>query len=241
MRVLIADDEPLARSRIRHLLAPHDDVTIAGECGSISDLHALVAHERPDVALLDIEMSGENALRALDDVPLELRPAVIFTTAHGEFAVDAFNLEAVDYLVKPFDQERFDRALERVRRQLGRPPAPRVTNAKRRERFAVKRRGEIIFLRTDEIDWIQAEANYSRVHTGELSYLLRESMQSLDETLDADTFIRVHRSAIINIDRVQKVVTSADGAFSIVLKTGALVPLGPSYRPRLEELIGRKL
>ena len=104
----------------------------------------------------------------------------------------------------------------------------------------MKRRGEIIFLRTDEIDWIQAEANYSRVHTGELSYLLRESMQSLDETLDGDRFIRVHRSAIINIDRVQKVVTSQDGAFSIVLKTGALVPLGPSYRPRLEELIGRK-
>jgi two-component system LytT family response regulator len=241
LRILIADDEPLARSRIRHLLAAHVDARVVGECVSAPEMTTIVQHEKPDLVMLDIEMAGTNGLRAFADIPADQRPAVIFTTAHDEFAVRAFDLDAIDYLIKPFDQDRFDRALERARRVIGSAPAEPVVPGRRRDRFAVKRRGEIIFLKTEQIDWIQAEANYSRIHTGDVSYLLRESMQSLDDTLDPEMFVRVHRSAIINIDRVQKVIASSDGAYSIVLTTGAAVPLGPSYRTRLEQLIGQKL
>jgi two-component system LytT family response regulator len=214
---------------------------VIGEAENVRAAAELVDQLRPDLVFLDIHMPEDDGLDLLRNLAPSERPVVIFTTAHPEHALDAFDFSAADYLVKPLDQERVARAIERARRFIagGRAAQPRTIT--RRERFAVRTRGEIVFIKSAQIDWISAEGNYVRLHSGELSYLLRESMQSIEDSLDATTFIRVHRSAIVNLDRVRKLVTSADGTPSIVLSTGDSIPLGPSYRGRLEEVLGQKL
>ena len=247
IRALIVEDEPLARTRLRRLLESHPDVEIVAECSGVREALDVIGEVRPDLLFVDVQMpqeSGFDLLHALGD---DRQPVIIVTTAHSEYALEAFEADVADYLVKPFGNDRLTRALERARRLLagGRGPAattaPRRAAEQRRERFAVRARGEIIFVKASQIDWISSEGNYSRLHCGEASYLLRESMQSLDESLDPATFVRVHRSAIVNIDRVKKLVAGGDSAFSITLATGATVPLGPSYRGRLEQLVGQKL
>lgn len=242
IKAIIVEDEPLARTRLRHLLDKHPDVKVVAESGTAREAATLLRRE-PDLVFLDVQLSEGNGLDLLRGVDGDKQPVVIFTTAHSEYALDAFDLDVADYLVKPFDAERLSRALDRARRVLnGGTSAPKKpSRGERRERFAVRARGEIVFVKTNEVDWISAEGNYARLHTGTHSYLLRESMQSLDDTLDGDTFIRVHRSAIVNLERVQKLVAGSEGTFSIVLDTGAVVPLGPSYRGRLELVLGHKL
>ncbi|MDQ3282107.1 MAG: LytTR family DNA-binding domain-containing protein [Acidobacteriota bacterium] len=241
LRALIVEDEPLARARLRTLLASERDLAVVGEAENARAAAELVGVLRPDVVFLDIHMPQENGLELLRTLDPAQRPVVIFTTAHPEYALDAFEVSAADYLVKPLDGERVSRAVERARRFIagGRATVKRATN--RRERFAVRTRGEIVFVKASQIDWISAEGNYARLHSGEGSYLMRESMQSIEESLDPSMFIRVHRSAIVNLERVRKLITSADGTPSIVLSTGESVPLGPSYRGRLEEVLGQKL
>lgn len=241
LRALIVEDEPLARARLRTLIGVDHGVAVVGEAENARAAAELVDQLRPDLLFLDIHMPEDDGLDLLRNLDPLSRPVVIFTTAHPEHALDAFELSAADYLVKPLDRERVAQAIERARRFIagGRAAAQRTTP--RRERFAVRTRGEIVFVKASQIDWVSAEGNYARLHSGELSYLLRESMQSIEDSLDASTFIRVHRSAIVNLDRVRKLVTTADGTPSIVLATGASVPLGPSYRGRLEEVMGQKL
>ncbi|HEX6085818.1 MAG TPA: LytTR family DNA-binding domain-containing protein [Thermoanaerobaculia bacterium] len=243
MRALIVDDEPLARTRLRTLLAANrNDVAVIGEAENARAAAELIEHLRPDLLFLDIQMPEENGLELLREMEPARRPAIIFTTAHPEYALDAFELSAADYVVKPFDQERVARATERARRFIaGGRAAGRPRGTLRRERFAVRVRDEIVFVKASDIDWINAEGNYVRLHCGSRSYLLRESMQSVGEALEAASFIRVHRSAIVNLDRVRKLVTTADNTPAIVLSTGVSIPLGPSYRSRLEEVLGQKL
>jgi two-component system LytT family response regulator len=242
LRALIIEDEPLARTRLRSLLASDENAVVIGEADNARDAAELVQHLRPDLVFLDIEMPEENGLELLRSLEPADRPAVIFTTAHPQYALEAFDLSAADYLVKPLDAERVSRAVERAMRFIaGGRTAARPRTAPPRERFAVRTRGEIIFVKASAIDWISAEGNYVRLHANELSYLLRESMQSVEESMDTSTFIRVHRSAIVNLDRVRKLVTSADGTPMIVLSTSDTIPLGPSYRGRLEEALGQKL
>lgn len=236
---VIAEDEPLARERVRQMLAAHSDVQVVGECATAAELLVLVRAATPALLLLDISLIGGSGLTALAELPAASRPAVIFLTAHPEFAMDAFDLAAVDYLLKPFDQKRFDRALDRARRLFSVQPARDVRRTERhRERFAVKKRGEIVFVKAADIDWVRAEGNYSRLCTGQGTHLIRESLQSVAEALDPLVFVRVHRSVVVNIDRVAKLVTGDDGGMLIVLSSGDRVPLGPSYRSRLEELFG---
>lgn len=242
LRALIVEDEPLARARLRSLLALDSGVAVVAEADNARAGAELIEQLRPDLLFLDIhmpEVSGLELVRTLDPA---LRPVVVFITAHPEYALDAFEMNAADYLIKPLDGERVARSLERARRFIaGGRAAARARPAVRRERFAVRTRGEIVFVKASQIDWISAEGNYARLHSAESSYLLRESMQSIEESLDPSTFIRVHRSAIVNLDRVRKLITSADGTPSIVLSTGDSIPLGPSYRGRLEEVLGQKL
>jgi two-component system, LytTR family, response regulator len=243
LRVLIVEDEPLARSRLLHLLAPYEDVQVIGECDNVPDAAQLIESEHPDVLFLDVQMPQASGFDLLHAIPLEQRPVVIFTTAHPDFALKAFDLSAADYLVKPFDQERIGRALDRARRLIGsaiglETPKPAT---QRRDRFAVRAKGEIIFVKTVNIDWIAAEGNYVRLHLGQVSYLVRQSMQHIEEMLDPALFARVHRSAIVNIDRVRKLVPDVDGSATVVLATGAAIPLGASYRSRLEDVLGEKL
>jgi two-component system LytT family response regulator len=244
IRTLIVDDEPLARSRVRAMLTPHRDIDVVAECSSASEAGALLSSEAAALLLLDIEMPGASGFEILQTTPLENRPAIVFVTAHEEFALDAFEANAVDYLVKPFSQERLDRALWRVRRFIeGKSPArPMGIAAVRRwrERFAVRVRGEVVFIKVSSIDWVSAAGNYVRLNDGTQSHLLRESLQNIALELDPAVFLRVHRSAIVNIERVKKLVPAADGSLSIILHNGTAIPLGPTYRTGLEEALGEK-
>jgi two-component system LytT family response regulator len=241
---VIADDEPLARERVRQMLETHQDIALAGECATAAELLVLVRETAPALLLLDIRLAGGSGMTSLAEMPASSRPTVIFLTAYPEFALQAFDLAAADYLVKPFDQKRFDRALERARRLISvqssdaQPSQDLHRGTRHRERFAVKRRGEIIFVKATDIDWIRAEGNYSRLHTSGGAHLVRESLQSVADSLDPWTFIRVHRSAVVNVDRVVKLIANDDRGTFIVLSTGEKVPLGPTYRSRLEELFG---
>jgi len=243
IRTLIVDDEPLARSRVRAMLVPHQDIDVVAECSSAVEAGPLLRSESAALVLLDIEMPAASGFDLLQTISVESRPAVVFVTAHEEFALDAFEANAVDYLVKPFSQERLDRALWRVRRFVeGRAAARPLHGVGRRwrERFAVRIRGEVVFIKVSAIDWIAAAGNYVRLHAGNESYLLRESLQNVAAELDPAVFLRVHRSAIVNIERVRKLVPAADGSLSIVLHNAIAIPLGPTYRAALEEALGEK-
>ncbi|HYR28067.1 MAG TPA: LytTR family DNA-binding domain-containing protein [Thermoanaerobaculia bacterium] len=241
LKAMIVEDEPLARERLHALLA-ESDVTVVGEAENAFAAALQIGRVQPDLLFVDIEIPGESGIEFVRGLGPERRPVVIFTTAHPEYALEAFDVSAADYLVKPFDRERVVRALDRARRLIagGRVPHQHRT-ARIRERFAVRTRGEVVVIKTVNIDWIAAEGNYSRIHAGQSAYLVRETLQSVESSLDPAAFIRVHRSAIVNLDRVHKLSTTPDGTLSIVLSTGAAVPLGRSYRPRLEEIFGEKL
>lgn len=241
IRTLIVDDEPLARSRVRAMLATHNDIDVVAECSSAGEVATLLRSEPASLLLMDIEMPGANAFDVLRSMSLDQRPAIVFVTAHEEFALDAFDANAVDYLVKPFSQERLDRALWRVRRFVeGRDVRPMNGTRRWRERIGVRARGEVVFLRVASIDWIAAAGNYVRLHSGTTSHLHRQSLQNIACELDPATFLRVHRSAIVNIERVRKLVPAADGTMSIVLQDSTTVPVGPSYREALEEVLGER-
>lgn len=240
IRTLIIDDEPLARSRVRAMLDVHTDIEVVAECGSAAETSALLREQPAALLMLDIEMPGATGFDFLRTMPIEQRPAVVFVTAHEQFALAAFEANAVDYLVKPFSQERLDRALWRVRRFIEGKGAARPLTVRRRERFAVRVRNEVVFVKVSSIDWIAAQGNYVRLHAGAESHLLRESLQNIVTELDPAVFLRVHRSAIVNIERVRKLVPAADGSLSIVLQNATAVPLGPSYRAAVEEALGEK-
>jgi len=239
IRTLIVDDEPLARSRIRAMLATHHDIEVVAECGSATEAAALLESEPAALLLLDVEMPGTSGFDFLRSMDADSPPAIVFVTAHEEFALDAFEANAVDYLVKPFSPERLDRALWRVRRFVEGRGAARPPR-RSRERFAVRIRNEVVFVKVSSIDWIAAAGNYVRLYYDSESHLLRESMQNIAAELDPSMFLRVHRSAIVNIERVRKLVPAADGSLTIVLQNATAIPLGPTYRAALEEALGEK-
>lgn len=243
LRALIVEDEPLARSRLSRLLEAYRDVELIGECDNVPDAAEAVEREHPDVLFLDIQMPQATGFELLQAIRAGTRPVVIFTTAHPEFAVDAFELDAADYLVKPFDAARLGRALDRARRVGGggKTDLPKTSRAQPRERFAVRAKGEIVFVKTANIVWIEAEGNYVRLHVGQTSHLVRLSMHRIEELLDPRLFARVHRSAIVNLDAVRKLVANVDGSYSVILVSGASIPVGASYRARVEDILGLNL
>ena len=239
IRTLIIDDEPLARSRIRAMLATHPDIDVVAECSNAGEAAALLRDEPAALLLLDIEMPGGSGFEIVRSTSAGSGPAIVFVTAHEEFALEAFEANAVDYLVKPFSQERLDRALWRVRRFVEGKGMARPSR-RWRERFGVRMRGEVVFVRVSSIDWIAGAGNYVRLYTGSESHLLRESLQNLAAELDPAVFLRVHRSAIVNIERVKKLAPGPDGSLSIILQNATAVPLGPTYRAALEEALEEK-
>ncbi|HET8772281.1 MAG TPA: LytTR family DNA-binding domain-containing protein [Thermoanaerobaculia bacterium] len=241
LRAVIVEDEPLALARLSRLLHRHDDVTVVGEAGNAADAATLIQTHAPELLFLDIEMPHANGFELLHGLESERRPAVIFTTAHPEFAHKAFEVNAADYLVKPFDDERLTRAMDRARRFLAGPLPHSATHARHRERYAVRVRGEIVLVNIADVEWVSAEGNYARLHAAERSYLIRDSMQRLEETLDPALFARVHRSAIVNLARVKKLLLERDGSYEIVLESGATVPVGATYRARVEQFVGEEL
>ena len=253
IRALIVDDERMARKRLRTLLGREADVEVVGECAtgraSVDAIRAL----SPDLVFLDVqmpEMDGLAVVRALDGGHV---PLIVFVTAFDQYAVDAFEVSALDYLTKPFDNDRFQATLGRVRRhvdlmrvsggaedselrtrlaamlaRLDPAPAPA-------ERLMVKGGGRVIFLRADEVDWIEAAGNYARVHAGRDTHLLHEGLTSLAGRLDPSRFVRIHRSTVVNLDRVREIQPWFHGDAVAILRDGTKLNVSRTYRQRLEQ------
>jgi len=252
-RVLIADDEPLARERLRMLLAQEEWVEIAGECQNGQEAVAAIHKLHPDLVFLDIQMPGATAFEVIQQVGAPRMPPVVFVTAYDKYALRAFDVHALDYLLKPFDRERFQQALGRARQQLDRKDAGELerrllelvqdlrSSPQRPERFVIKSGGRVFFVRTDEIDWIEAAGNYVKLHVGNEAHLLRETMNSLEAQLDPDVFYRIHRCHIVNIERVKELQPWFNGEYVVFLRDGARLTLSRGYREKLQDRIGRAL
>jgi two-component system LytT family response regulator len=197
IRALIADDEPLSRRRLERLLLRRDDVEVVGTARDGDEALAMIAALAPDLIFLDIQMPGLGGFDVLREIGGGGRPFVIFTTAFDQYALRAFEVHALDYLLKPFDESRLAAALDRA--------LPLIGGAEWTQRFVVKSAGRLLFLRTDEIDWIAAADNYVYLHAGSASHLVRMTLKSIEETLDPARFARVHRSTIVNLDAVREV------------------------------------
>jgi two-component system LytT family response regulator len=253
IRALIVDDEPLARQRLRELLTRFDDVECIGEAVDGKTAVNAIDTLRPDLVFLDVEMPGKDGFAVLEALDPDRLPAVIFVTAYDQYAVRAFEFHALDYLLKPFDQERFDKALARAVANIQADKSENLTERilktleemKARpvhlERLVIKMNGHVFFVKTEEIDWLEAEGNYVRLHAGKESYLLRDTISALEAQLDPRKFVRVHRSAIVNIDRIQELQPWFHGEYRILLGEGVQLTLSRSYRERLHEVLGRPL
>ena len=228
LRVLIVDDEPLARRRLRELLADHADVTVVAEAEDAPGALALVRAERPDLLLLDIRMPGEPGLALVRRLHLTPAPYVIFVTAHAEHAVEAFDAEAVDYLLKPYDEERLARALARARDALARRRPPQYL-----QRFAVLLGRKTSYLPVERVEWIEGGGNYARLHVGREVHLVRTTLAALEAGLDPARFARVHRSAIVALDQVRELESFGGGEYRLLLRDGTRLPVSPRYRARL--------
>lgn len=226
--VLLVDDEPLARQRLQQMLADHADIAIVGEAEDVEQAREMVREHRPDLILLDIRMPGANGFALVEDLHLTPMPYVIFVTAHAEHAVEAFDAEAVDYLLKPFDEERLARALERARAAIARRRGSRHV-----ERFAVTVGRLTRYVAARDVDWIEGDGNYAKLHVGKGTHLVRTTLSALEQELDPSKFARVHRSAIVSLDRVRELRSLGGGEYRVLLTDGTQVPMSQRYRHRL--------
>ena len=252
IRTLIADDERLAREKLRILLESEPGVEIVAETRDAKETVTAVRAFKPDLLLLDIHMPDADGFQTLREIPTDVMPIVIFSTAYDQYGVKAFEVRALDYLMKPFDRERVHEAIERVRaerlKNQGHDLAERflklvsAPNPPQEERtLVIKSQGRFVFLDPDEIDWIEAAANYVKVVTGRGSYLLRGQISRFAERLNPARFARIHRSTIVNVNRIKELEPCDNGEYIAVLKTGKELSCGRSYRAQLQKLLDGKL
>ena len=232
IRVLVVEDEPLAVRRLRRLLKSERDVRVIGACGDVPAARRGIEALAPDLVLLDVQLPGADGLALLDELPSSRRPAVIFVTAYERYAVRAFDHQAVDYLLKPIDPERFRSAIARARRHLERRDAAESPAAPL-SRLLVRERGRAFFVRVEEVDWLEAQGNYVRVHVGRASHRLRTSIGALEPQLDARQFRRINRSQIVALDRVRELQPWFHGDGLVILTSGARLRLSRRYRDRV--------
>lgn len=243
IHIVLADDEVLARQKLRIFLRDEPDCEVVGECATAAETIELVRAARPDLVFLDIrmpDMDGFDVIDALSAHADFTMPRIVFTTAYDQYALRAFEVHAADYLLKPFTPERLRTALERVRtRADSEPPgdAENHSTATYTTRIVFKSRGRILFLPVSEIRWIAAEENYVRISTGDETHLLRETMAHLERRLDPRSFLRVHRSSIVNLQYVKEVRMDAEGEPGILLVNGQKVPMSRTYRSRIQRLV----
>lgn len=233
IRALIVDDEPLARSNIAVLLRQHPEIEIIGECGSGSEALGEIRVSKPDLLFLDVQMPECDGFDVIEMLGNDAPPAVIFVTAYDRYALRAFETGALDYLLKPFDNARFELAIARAKQRIG-----RQSGARRLQRVVVKSAGEICFVKIADIDWIEAADYYACLHVGAKNHLLRRSLSDLEEELNPNQFCRVHRSGIVNLDRVRSLQLHADGEYEVLLENGTRVRLSRRYRKGLEDRMG---
>jgi two-component system LytT family response regulator len=249
IRALIADDEPAARRGVRLLLEREEGIEVVGEASGGIEAADLISRLRPDLVFLDVQMVGCDGFETLRRVGPGWAPVVIFVTAYDEYALQAFEINAVDYLLKPYDDDRFAIALERARELVSRTRNQDVDNritrllqhleGEGRDRILVKSSGEIIFLKTTEIDWIEAEGDYVKFHVAGRTHLMRATMAAMESQLDPAKFIRIHRSTIVNAERVRKLSPSFEGEYAVVLNDGTKLRLSRGYHDRIKALLGR--
>jgi len=258
LRVLIVDDELLARQRIEDLLAKEPNVVIAGTARDGNEAVELIRTLRPDLVLLDVQMPGRTGIEVVEAVGAEEMPATIFTTAYDRFALKAFEVAALDYLVKPFDDERFTQALRRARKSIelqdaGRMSEQLLTLLRNRdagepaaaperprylERISVETRGQVRVIPVSKIEYITASGPYAELHVGERTFAIRERMQTLADQLDPAVFFRIHRSAIVRLDRIDALLHAAGGDYAVRLKDGTELSVSRQKREELEARMG---
>jgi two-component system, LytTR family, response regulator len=246
IKTLIVDDERLAREKVRALLADDADIEIVGECANGADAIVAVRKQRPDLVFLDVEMPGANGFQVLQRLRGERLPMVVFITAHDEYAVRAFEVEAIDYVMKPFDRKRFTDALRRAKRQMNEPEEEaegRILRLLERmlkplDHFVVKQRDRTFLLPVPEIDWIEAEGKYVRLHAAGAAHLVRESIGDVEERLDARRFLRIHRGTIVNVKRILEMHRGFGGGIFVVLRDGTKLTMSRRYRTRIREVTG---
>jgi two-component system, LytTR family, response regulator len=253
IKSLIVDDEPLARERIREMLKVDPEIEIVGECGNGQGAVKAVQENPPDLIFLDVQMPEMDGFAVMEAINKYANPIVIFVTAFDQYAVQAFEVYALDYLLKPFDRERFEKALQRAKSQIQREKSKDMNQKifamleelKGKpayiERVVIKSEGHVFFLRTDDIDWVEAEGNYVCLHTGKKTHLLRETITTLESELDPKKFLRIHRSTIVNIDRIQELHSWFHGDYRVVLQDGTQLTLSRNYRDRLRDVLGKQL
>jgi two-component system LytT family response regulator len=239
LSALIVDDEPIARQRIRRLLTREPDFRVIGDFGSVGECEALNAGAAPDLLLLDVRMPERNGFELLSSFEARgVHPFVIFVTAFSEYAVDAFSVEAVDYLLKPFDDERFAKAIARARALLAKertatdqdtaPAMPKL-----RDRLLVNEDGRVLFVPTHDIELVQASGKHVKIFVHGRCYLARQALREVEARLDTNHFVRVHRSTIINVEQIVELHPLFHGDYEIVLKRGTRVPLSRRFRNRI--------
>jgi two-component system, LytTR family, response regulator len=253
IRAVIVDDEPLARRRIGNLLADAEDVEVIAECANGREAIQAIEESPPDLLFLDIQMPELDGFDVLQAIGIGTVPVVIFVTAYDQFALRAFEAHALDYLLKPFDDERFESTLQRARERIR--PQEEEGDLDRRlralledvrggrgylQRLVVPTGHRSVFIRTEDIDWIEAERNYIRLHVGGRTHLLRENLSRIESALDPEKFCRIHRSTIVNIDRIQSVESLFRGEYQLVLHDKTTLTSGRSYRPNLHRIMGKE-
>jgi len=233
IRTVIVDDEPLARTNITILLGRHPEVEIVAECGSGREALAAIRATKPDLVFLDVQMPEWDGFDVIEMLGRDA-PCVIFVTAYDHYALRAFEVGALDYLLKPFDDARFERTLERAKERVALAKiAPQA-----KQSFMIKSAGQVCFVAASEIDWIEAADYYASLHVGEKTYLLRRSMAELEQELDGDAFCRIHRSAIVKLERVRRLEVNESGEFDVLLTNGTRLRLSRRYRRELRTRLG---
>lgn len=247
IRALIVDDEPLAREWVRSAIAEDPELEVLGECGDGFEAAESIRRLKPDLVFLDVQMPGLDGFGVLEALSPEEIPAVVFVTAFDQYAVRAFEAQAVDYLMKPFSKERVEEAVRRVRELVKgksledfRESVAKIVEKIRRDRsfpewVLLKADGKNVFVKVKDIDWIESSRNNVRIHVGQTIYLLHETTSAIASRLDPKKFLRIHRSAIVNIERIKELHPWFNGDYAVVLRDGTQLTLSSSYRDRLKE------
>jgi len=253
VRTIIADDEQLARRKLRILLDAEPDVEVVAECHDGGETLAAVRTHHPDLLLLDIQMPDRDGFQVLGEISPSEMPVVVFTSAYDQYAIRAFEAHALDYLLKPFDQGRLHQAIERARFELRKSKDREITHRILQllsrvksdnqpapgfaARLVIKTKGRIVFLNSEDIDWVEAAANYVRLNAGGESYLFRETISRTSERLNPNHFIRIHRSVIVNVRRIKELIPVNSGEYVVVLKSGKELSCSRGYRANLQQMI----
>jgi len=224
-RVLIVDDEALARERLRTLLDSERDVTIVGECSGGREAVAAIVQHRPDLVFLDIQMPDLDGFQVLEAVAMDWLPAVVFVTAYDEYAIQAFDVNAMDYILKPIEPARFKKALGRA---VKRGPL---------DRLVIRAGGKVLFVKPGDIDWIEADGKLAQVHVGRETHAIRLPLKRLEERLEAHGFVRVHRSAIVNVDRIRELEPWFHGEYVVILKDGTKLTSSAAHSQALHRIV----